>query len=40
MVKATKGEPEVSAWLLCDHRVLRDYGLGCVAPSPCRSDGT
>ena len=29
-----KGEPEVSAWLLCDHRVLRNYGLGCVAPFP------
>ena len=34
MVKACKGEPEVSAWLLCDHRVLRNYGLGCVAPFP------
>jgi succinate dehydrogenase/fumarate reductase flavoprotein subunit len=34
MVAANKGEPEVSAWLLCDHRVLRDYGLGCVAPFP------
>ena len=34
MVTANKGEPEVSAWLLCDHRVLRNYGLGCVAPFP------
>ena len=34
MVAANKGEPEVSAWLLCDHRVLRNYGLGCVAPFP------
>ena len=34
MVKACKGEPEVSSWLLCDHRVLRNYGLGCVAPFP------
>ncbi len=34
MVVANKGEPEVSAWLLCDHRVLRNYGLGCVAPFP------
>lgn len=34
MVKACEGEPEVSAWLLCDHRALRNYGLGCVAPSP------
>ena len=34
MVKACEGEPEVSAWLLCDHKALRGYGLGCVAPSP------
>ena len=34
MVKACKGEPEVSAWLLCDHQALRNYGLGCVAPFP------
>jgi len=34
MVKASKGEPEVSAWLLCDHKTLRNYGLGCVAPAP------
>ena len=34
MVKACQGEPEVSAWLLCDHKALRNYGLGCVAPSP------
>lgn len=34
MVQACKGEREVSAWLLCDHKALRDYGLGCVAPSP------
>ena len=34
MVKACKGKPEVSAWLLCDHTTLRDYGLGAVAPAP------
>lgn len=34
MVKACKDETEVSAWLLCDHKALRNYGLGCVAPSP------
>jgi succinate dehydrogenase/fumarate reductase flavoprotein subunit len=32
MVKACAGEPRVSAWLLCDHKALRNYGLGCVAP--------
>ncbi len=34
MVKACAGEPEVSAWLLCDHKALRNYGLGSVAPAP------
>jgi succinate dehydrogenase/fumarate reductase flavoprotein subunit len=34
MVKVCRNEREVSAWLLCDHRALRSYGLGCVAPAP------
>ena len=34
MVKACAGEPENTAWLLCDHKALRSYGLGCVAPAP------
>lgn len=34
MVKASKGEREVSAWLICDHKTLRTYGLGCIPPSP------
>jgi succinate dehydrogenase/fumarate reductase flavoprotein subunit len=34
MVAACKGDKEVFAWLLCDHRALRNYGLGCVAPFP------
>lgn len=34
MVKACKGESENTAWLLCDHKALRNYGLGCVAPAP------
>ena len=34
MVKACKEESEVSAWLMCDDKALRAYGLGCVAPSP------
>ena len=34
MVAACKGAKEVSAWLLCDHKALRSYGLGCVAPAP------
>ena len=34
MVAANQGQGEISAWLLCDHRTLRQYGLGCVAPFP------
>lgn len=34
MVRISQGEKEVSAWLICDHRTLRTYGLGCVPPSP------
>jgi succinate dehydrogenase/fumarate reductase flavoprotein subunit len=34
MVKACEREPEICAWLLCDQKALRNYGLGCVAPSP------
>ncbi len=34
MVKACDGESEITAWLLCDHKALRNYGLGCVAPAP------
>jgi succinate dehydrogenase/fumarate reductase flavoprotein subunit len=34
MVKARQGQQEVAAWLICDHRALRNYGLGSVAPAP------
>ncbi len=34
LVKATKGDKEVFAWELCDHKTLRQYGMGCVAPFP------
>jgi succinate dehydrogenase/fumarate reductase flavoprotein subunit len=34
MVKACSGDKEIFSWLLCDHRTLRQYGLGCVAPFP------
>jgi len=34
LVRACKGAPEVSCWLICDHPHLREYGLGCVAPFP------
>jgi succinate dehydrogenase/fumarate reductase flavoprotein subunit len=34
LVKACKDLPEVTCWLICDHKHLREYGLGAVAPFP------
>lgn len=34
LVKACAGLGEVSCWLICDHKHLREYGLGAVAPFP------
>ena len=34
MVRTAKPGEEISAWLVCDHRALRKYGLGCVPPAP------
>jgi succinate dehydrogenase/fumarate reductase flavoprotein subunit len=34
MVRACRDEKEVRAWLLCDDRALRRYGLGCVKAYP------
>ena len=34
MVRERGRDSVVSAWLLCDHKALRNYGLGCVAPAP------
>lgn len=34
MVRACRDEPEAVAWLICDHKALRSYGLGSVAPAP------
>lgn len=34
LVRVSKPGEEISAWLICDHRTLRQYGLGSVPPSP------
>jgi succinate dehydrogenase/fumarate reductase flavoprotein subunit len=34
LVKVTKGDKNVFAWEICDHKTLRQYGMGCVAPFP------
>jgi succinate dehydrogenase/fumarate reductase flavoprotein subunit len=36
MVKAAKPGEEITAYLICNHRALRKYGLGCVPPFPMR----
>ena len=34
MMDACTGTKEVSAFMICDHRTIRRYGLGAVRPSP------
>lgn len=34
MIKAAKPGEAIAAYLVCDHRTLRKYGLGCVPPFP------
>jgi hypothetical protein len=34
MMKAARPGEEIAAFLICDHRALRKYGLGCVPPFP------
>ena len=34
MIEACAGSAEVSAFMICDHRTIRRYGLGAVRPSP------
>src|SRR6185295_2339462 len=31
-----KGDREVEAWIVCDHRAIRRYGLGVAPPAPGR----
>jgi len=34
MQRACAGEQETAAWLICDHRTIRKYGMGHVKPAP------
>jgi len=34
MMKAARPGEEITAFLICDHKTLRKYGLGCVPPFP------
>ncbi|MGI4813107.1 MAG: FAD-dependent oxidoreductase [Janthinobacterium lividum] len=34
MLRTCAGETETAAWLVCDHRTIRKYGLGFAKPAP------
>jgi len=34
LLKKTAGDPEAVAWIVCDHRVIRRYGMGRAYPFP------
>lgn len=34
MIRASRGEAETAAWLICDHAALSRYGMGFVKPFP------
>jgi succinate dehydrogenase/fumarate reductase flavoprotein subunit len=34
MLKVAKPDEEIATFLICDHKTLRKYGLGCVPPFP------
>lgn len=38
MIKACRGAPAVEAFLICDHRTVRRFGIGAVPPAPGRLD--
>lgn len=34
MIETSRDEKEIAAWMICDHRALRKYGLGFAKPFP------
>ncbi len=36
MVEACRNDPVVEAWVVCDHRAIRAFGLGALGPRPMR----
>ena len=36
MVEACRGNPMVEAWVVCDHKAVRRFGLGALGPAPMR----
>ena len=36
MVEACRDDPVVEAWIVCDHKAIRRFGLGALGPAPMR----
>lgn len=36
MIEACRGDKDVEAWIICDHRAIRRFGLGALGPAPMR----
>jgi succinate dehydrogenase/fumarate reductase flavoprotein subunit len=36
MIEACRNDPVVEAWVVCDHRAIRRFGLGALGPAPMR----
>jgi succinate dehydrogenase/fumarate reductase flavoprotein subunit len=36
MIDACRDDPTIEAWIICDHRAIRRFGLGALGPKPMR----
>jgi succinate dehydrogenase/fumarate reductase flavoprotein subunit len=36
LIEACRRDPDVEGWIVCDHRAIRRFGLGALAPAPMR----
>jgi succinate dehydrogenase/fumarate reductase flavoprotein subunit len=36
MIEACRGDQDAEAWIVCDHRAIRRFGLGALGPAPMR----
>jgi succinate dehydrogenase/fumarate reductase flavoprotein subunit len=36
MIEACRGDKDAEAWIVCDHRAIRRFGLGALGPAPMR----
>ncbi len=36
MIETCRNDPVVEAWIVCDHRAIRRFGLGALGPAPMR----